>query len=137
MERLRRSSSDNVIFGVCGGIARYFQVDSVFIRIGFAILTIAGGSGLLIYLVMAVIMPKDDESPASGDPPGSIAAHTPDGDGGSRRAQGLAAVLIIAGAVLLLANLGAFSWLDWSIIWPLLLIGIGVLIIAQRYRSPS
>src|SRR5690606_23641274 len=95
MDRLRRSSTDKVLFGVCGGLANYFQIDPVLIRVGFVALTLAGGSGLLIYLVLAIIMPGDTD--VLGDPstPGSVAAH----DTASRRTQGLAAVLIIIGVV--------------------------------------
>ncbi|MEX2598437.1 MAG: PspC domain-containing protein, partial [Dehalococcoidia bacterium] len=126
-QRLRKSNTDSVIFGVCGGLGRYFQVDPVLIRIGFVVLTLAALSGALIYIVMAIVMPADDgtEPDASADP---------DSAAPGRRREGLAALLIIGGVVILLANLGAFSWLDWSTLWPLALVGIGVLIIAQRYR---
>ncbi|HZD79229.1 MAG TPA: PspC domain-containing protein, partial [Actinomycetota bacterium] len=45
---LRRSRSDRVIAGVCGGIGWYLGVDPVLIRIAFVVLTVAGGSGVLL-----------------------------------------------------------------------------------------
>lgn len=48
---LRRSRDDRVIGGVCGGLGRYLGVDPVLLRIAMVILAIAGGGGILIYLV--------------------------------------------------------------------------------------
>ena len=57
MERtLRKSNSDSMLFGVCGGIGEYFQVDSSIVRIVLALFTLLGGSGLLFYILAAVIM---------------------------------------------------------------------------------
>jgi phage shock protein C len=63
MKKLRRSSKDNKICGVCGGIAEFFGVDVTIVRILFLLFTLAGGSGILLYIAMAIIMPKPaDES---------------------------------------------------------------------------
>lgn len=58
MKKLRRSSKDNKICGVCGGIAEFFGVDATIVRILFVLFTLAGGSGILLYIAMAIIMPK-------------------------------------------------------------------------------
>ena len=60
MKKLYRSKSDRKLTGVCGGIAEYFDCDPTLIRIIYAALTIfsLGLPGVLIYFVMAVIMPK-------------------------------------------------------------------------------
>ncbi len=58
--KLVRAEDDKMVFGVCGGLARYFDIDSSLLRIIFAIFTILGiGSPILIYLVMAAILPRD------------------------------------------------------------------------------
>lgn len=57
MERtLRKSNSDSMVFGVCGGIGEYFNIDSSIVRIVLALFTLLGGSGLLFYILAAVIM---------------------------------------------------------------------------------
>lgn len=56
--RLTLSESDKKIAGVCGGIAEYFSVDPTLVRLVAVILALVGGSGLLIYLVAWLIMPK-------------------------------------------------------------------------------
>ena len=50
IKRLERSSSDRVIAGVAGGLGRYFDLNPSFFRIGFVVLTLLGGAGVLIYL---------------------------------------------------------------------------------------
>jgi len=57
-KKLYLSETDKKIFGVCGGIAEYFEIDSTPIRIGFLILLFGAGTGLLIYLICAVVIPK-------------------------------------------------------------------------------
>ena len=58
--RLTRSLSDKKIFGVCGGLARYFNVDPTIIRVIWAVLILVYGAGLLVYLRAALIMPVGD-----------------------------------------------------------------------------
>jgi len=59
--KLQKTTDDKVISGVCGGLARSFGMDSSILRIVFTICTILGvGSPILIYLVLAIIMPKDN-----------------------------------------------------------------------------
>ncbi len=56
----RRSQSNKVLLGVCGGIGGYLNVDPLIVRIIFAVAFFVGlGSPLLIYLILALVMPKD------------------------------------------------------------------------------
>jgi phage shock protein C len=54
--RLYRSDTDRVLGGVCGGLGEYFAVDPIWFRIGFVVLALGGGSGVLIYLLMWLIV---------------------------------------------------------------------------------
>ena len=60
--KLTRSSEDSLIAGVAGGLGRHLGIDPLAIRIGFVILTFAGGLGLLAYLICLAFMPSDDPS---------------------------------------------------------------------------
>jgi phage shock protein PspC (stress-responsive transcriptional regulator) len=62
MKTLRRSTTNRVIGGVCGGIAEYFNVDPVLIRLIFVILAIFGGAGIIAYIVALIIMPERSSS---------------------------------------------------------------------------
>lgn len=58
MKRLYRSDKDKVICGVCGGIAEYFDLDPTLVRLAWIILFALGGSGLIAYIIAAVIIPR-------------------------------------------------------------------------------
>jgi len=60
MKKLYRSHN-KVIAGVCGGIAEYFEIDPTVVRVGFALFSVAAGSGILAYIIAAVIMPEKPE----------------------------------------------------------------------------
>lgn len=60
-KKLFKSTSDKKICGVCGGIAEYFEFDSTIIRLGWILFTALGGSGIIAYIVAALVMPVDKE----------------------------------------------------------------------------
>jgi phage shock protein PspC (stress-responsive transcriptional regulator) len=57
--RLERSSSDKMLAGVCGGLGRYFELNPTAFRVGFVVLTLLGGAGVLVYLAAALVMPRE------------------------------------------------------------------------------
>lgn len=66
--RLRRSRTEVVIAGVCGGLADYFGVDPVIVRLVFALITLTTGIGFLAYPVLWLVMPKADSRGNTGAP---------------------------------------------------------------------
>lgn len=60
-KRLYKIEEGKKIDGVCGGIAEYFNIDPTLIRILWAVFTCCGGSGLVAYIICAVIMPTKSE----------------------------------------------------------------------------
>ena len=58
-KRLERSSSSRVIAGVSGGLGRYFDLNPTFFRVGFVVLTLLGGAGILIYLAAVLVLPDE------------------------------------------------------------------------------
>jgi phage shock protein C len=61
--QLRRSRADSMAGGVCGGLAEYSGIDSLLWRVGFVGLTIAGGAGIVVYLLLWVLMPAAPLAP--------------------------------------------------------------------------
>lgn len=57
--KLRRSSSNKMLAGVCSGIADFFGIDSTIVRLIWAVLICCYGTGLLLYIICAIIMPLD------------------------------------------------------------------------------
>ena len=59
IRRLQRSRSDRMLAGVSGGLARYFEIHPAVFRVGFVVLTLLGGAGVLIYAAAALVMPDE------------------------------------------------------------------------------
>lgn len=60
MKKLKKSSGDKVLSGVCGGLAEYFNLDSTLVRLAFVLAAVfAFGSPVLIYLILFFVMPSD------------------------------------------------------------------------------
>jgi phage shock protein C len=152
--RLERSTANKVIAGVCGGIAEYLQIDPTLVRVFFVIATLmTAGLGFLGYLVLLVMMPLPGKpapfvttgaaAASAGDPTatsGDSTVVTPptarieDPMTAERRRATFGYFLVALGVVFLLANLGAFRSVRWDLVWPLVFVGAGVLLLAQRVR---
>ena len=65
---LRRSTTDKKISGVAGGLADHLGLDPTLVRAGFAVSILFSGAGLLAYLVMMVLVPRDDAMPTGAHP---------------------------------------------------------------------
>ena len=57
MRRLHRSQNDRILFGVCGGLGEYFDVDPTIIRLIWAVAVVFGGTGILLYIIAVLLMP--------------------------------------------------------------------------------
>lgn len=113
--RLYRSQKDRVIAGVCGGLGHYFNVDPVLVRIGFIALALAAGVGVLVYLLLAIILPE-------ARPEEDVA-----GEGTAGSSQGrliFGGLFILIGAYLLLREI--IPWFSGQIIWGVILIALGL-----------
>jgi signal transduction histidine kinase/phage shock protein PspC (stress-responsive transcriptional regulator) len=112
-----RSRRDRVITGVAGGLAERLGVDSVLIRLGFVVLTLAGGVGLALYLILFAVGREDTEAPE------------PLRRGGGRQ-RTIATILVLAGALLVLRSLRL--WFGDALVWPAALAAVGSAIIWVR-----
>ena len=57
-KRLYRSKKEKMIAGVCGGMAEYFNIDPTLIRLGWVLFCAMGGSGIVAYIIAAIIIPE-------------------------------------------------------------------------------
>jgi phage shock protein C len=139
--RLQRGRRDRVVFGVCSGLGDYFSVDPVIVRLAFVLFTLAGGAGILAYIVLAIVLPEEAatpgadftrpsiDAPRDADAPAGVPAAPAD----VRRNQNLAGLILIGLGLVFLANtLGWFGWFGWQYLWPLVLVGIGLAILLRR-----
>lgn len=63
VRKLYRSRTNRQVAGVCGGLAEHFNLDATLIRVLFVVLAVLGGSGILIYVAMWIIVPQEPAGP--------------------------------------------------------------------------
>ena len=132
--RLHRSQDDRFLFGVAGGLAEYFDIEPVLVRVGWVLLTIAtAGIAALAYIVMAIFMPDNG---GQRDHPDSVVESDPynDTSKGYIARNILGVGLIVAGMIILLQNLGVFGSIPWGIVWPVAISLLGVVILLPSIR---
>ena len=145
--RLYRCYHDHKIAGVSSGLAEYLDIDVTLIRILFLVSIFFGGLGLLLYIVMALLVPMEPAESAVPAPdansPEAVIGHrhaTGGGTGGTGLgATFLGIVLVLGGGLALLdAMVPAFG--DGRFWWPAFILGLGIVIIAmavQRRQNQS
>lgn len=62
-KKLYRSFTDRRLAGVCGGIGEYFNIDPTVIRLAWVLFSLMGGSGLLAYVLAALLIPENPDAP--------------------------------------------------------------------------
>jgi phage shock protein C len=152
-KKLYRSRQDRVIAGVAGGLAEYFEIDSTLVRIIILILAIWGGFGILLYIIGAIVIPeapnknselKGKEDNPKKDSKEQIVESRVGSDRKESVKDGLdfkkmsgeqifGTIILALGVIFLLeAFIPGFSF---SKLWPLVLVGIGLWLIASRGRE--
>ncbi len=147
--RLTRSTTNRVIGGVCGGLGEYLGIDAGLVRIFFVLLGIGRGVGVLIYLLLWLLIPREDVETAAATE-ATIRAGADEMAERARTAGSefreawardshplLVAIgvgLIILGGLALLEALHItwLWWLSFDTLWPVLLIVAGLVIILRR-----
>ena len=119
--RLRRSKSERVIAGVCGGLGRYFGVDPVWFRLVFIILAIGGGAGVLFYVIAWIAIPEE----------GADTVRFSGSDLGTRGPLIAGVILVGVGLLFLADNLA--PWFN-QFMWPaaVMAAGLGLIYTGRR-----
>ncbi|HCY77617.1 MAG TPA: stress-responsive transcriptional regulator [Ignavibacteriales bacterium] len=143
-KKLYRSVTDKMLGGVCGGLAEYFAIDPVIVRLIFVLAVIFGGSGILAYIILWIIIPQKPYiiTPYNTNPPSGSSQPESDekksentqvnmnamnNNTQNNRSIYAGAFLILLGGIFLLDNfIPHFHFGDF---WPLILIGLGLAII--------
>jgi len=130
--RLHRSRTDTIVGGVAAGLASYLNTDPALVRIAWAILVpVTAGAALVAYVVAWIVVPEAPET--VGDI--STAAQGPNSE--PARSDGRAGIVVGVGLVLIGLWFLLREYLpdfDWSLVWPLVIVGIGVLILVSSMR---
>jgi len=149
--RLYRSRTNSMVAGVCGGLGQYLRIDSTLVRLFFILLALGSGVGVVAYLLLWVLIPREGQGEAgspetvrSGAEEIAERARTLGGDLGRNlsspdpRALALIGIaLVVLGGVFLLKALDLpwLHWLSFDALWPLLLIAAGVVLIWRRAKG--
>ncbi len=142
LKRLYRSKEDKIIAGVCGGIAEYFNIDPVWIRLTAVLLLFADGIGLILYILAWILVPSNpaqkEGKKTKAEKIVERAAHKKDKASSEEHANkrkphllfGL--IFIFLGITLTMKNL--FSWFDFRYIWSLAILAFGIYLLVGRSR---
>jgi phage shock protein PspC (stress-responsive transcriptional regulator)/predicted membrane protein len=126
-KELHRSRDDRLLAGVSGGLGSYFDISPNFFRVGFAILTLVGGAGILLYLAAALVIPEEGRTD-------SIAAEALKR---YRERPWLLVGVALVGIAFLSLVAQADLWPDSGFAWTLLVVGVITIAIAQRGRGET
>jgi phage shock protein C len=141
-----------MVAGICGGLGEYLDIDPTIVRVVFIALVLANGMGVLAYLAMWLIVPEEGETaaPATAETAKAgaeqMAQKAQEVSGGVKQAidgrsmePALIAgiVLIVLGVFFMLQNLNVW-WLGWvtgKVLWPAVLIAIGLVLLLRRGKG--
>lgn len=131
--RLTRSRTNRVFAGICGGMGEYLDVDPTVIRVLWIVLSLLGGSGIILYILAYLIIP-DSPAGATGTTPAAGHAFASVG-------YVIGVFLVVMGVAILFDNLEIFSWRHWwhlseDFLLPTVIIIAGVALILRR-RAPD
>lgn len=139
-KRLYRSREDRVIAGVCGGLAEYFNLDPSLVRLIWALVAIAGGVGIPLYILAWILVPEAPARWVEVTPPG--AAPAPGGETGpvrppeasprAHRTRWAGMILLLIGGMFLADNL--LPWVNVGRFWPVILIVVGAALLVRGRR---
>jgi phage shock protein C len=130
-----------MLFGVAGGLAHYFGIDASIVRLVWVLLFFAAGTGILLYIVAAVVIPEEPAGYVAGTPGSGSDPAAPGGEPAPYVARDLGNGPIILGVVLVLVGawllIQRFIDIDGRDVWPIALVVIGgaLLLGAMRGRG--
>lgn len=148
-KKLYRSRTDYVVAGVAGGLAQFLEIDSTIVRLIFVALSLGGGSGILIYIILALVIPREpgvevkvDRGKKVREIAADVGARTKDlveevkqnqqetGEEKRRAGSALGIGLVILGILLLINKLVPIH-LEGDWFWPVVLVGLGIYLLIK------
>ncbi|MFH1207757.1 MAG: PspC domain-containing protein [Patescibacteria group bacterium] len=124
-KKLYRARTNKMIAGVCAGLASYLNVDVTIVRIIFVAIALADGIGILIYLILAIVLPLEPEGSPTVVPPQTNAWL-------ANKRNLVAVILIIVGLVALLNQFAQWPWWNLHLFWPAILVIFGIYLIIKK-----
>lgn len=142
IKKLYRSKKDRILFGVCGGLAEYFKVDAIILRVLFVILILIDGIGVILYLILAIVVPEEGVTEKRSmkkaveemsEKAKNLAKKIKEKKYRSGAAKNiLGAAIAAVGLIILFEEIFPMHWLSWNIIWAAFVVFIGFYIIFKN-----
>ena len=134
-KRLYRSRTQKVLGGVAGGLAEYFNIDVILMRLLFVAIVLAGGSGVLIYIILWIVVPLEpydhlEKKIEYERTLGNQSSKNAKEQKSNNRTFIIGVSLILLGLIFLLNSL--FPYLFSRDLWPVVLIFIGIMILVNE-----
>jgi phage shock protein PspC (stress-responsive transcriptional regulator) len=131
-KKLYRSRKDKVIAGVCGGIADYFNIDPVWIRLAAVLLVLADGVGIIFYILAWILVPQNpNQKDTKNTSAEEVVEKIKTGKVQKRNSTPvLGIIILIIGIGLLMKNI--FSWFKFSYVWPAGVIILGLYLLVGK-----
>ena len=142
--KLYRSVSNRMVGGVSGGLGAYLNIDPIFIRLLFVLIFFGTDFGFILYLLLWILIPEEGKDYGFKDDSFSDRVKSMGSDVQQAVTQPhpqsgliLGAGLIIIGGILFLdrLNFSWLSWMDFDILWPLILIAGGIVLLIRARQK--
>ncbi len=148
-KKLYRSIKNRYVGGVCGGLADYFNVDVVIIRLLFFVALVIGGGGLLAYIILWIVVPEEpatryynarqnyEDDEREEKPPYEESHPNPESASEQSRKGNLIGglILVVIGVLFLINNF--VTDIDFGDLWPVLLIIAGIVVLFNSVSTKS
>ena len=143
-----------MIAGVCGGIAEYFKIDPILVRLLTVLVVLLGGAGVVAYIIAWIVIPKnpDQVSDEAFEERENIKEKVKKGakevikevkehfeseepsHKSEKNRRILGGIIVIAIGLTFLLN-SLFPWVSWGKLWPVILIAVGITIMIQAFKK--
>jgi phage shock protein C len=145
-KKLVRTNKGKVLAGICSGLGSYFSLDPTLVRLIFVVITVFGGSGIILYLILWLIIPSEKSSGELTDENikenakemkvmfgalgrgAKVFAHTQN----TRYLIGI--TLLVLGILWTLSNFGYFQYISFTKLWPLALIILAFALLRENRK---
>lgn len=140
-KKLYRSEKEKIIAGVAGGLGEYFDIDPVIVRIVFILLTLLHGAGIIIYIALALVVPRQGAEEKLKEVAEGVEKGTEKLISKMRKqkwmkpSRAIGIIALAAGVIVILTRYFPSSWFRWDVFWAVVLIVMGVYLLLRKKQN--
>ncbi|MEI7620247.1 MAG: PspC domain-containing protein [Candidatus Falkowbacteria bacterium] len=145
IKKFYRSRTDRIIWGVCGGLGEYFGVDSTLIRIAFILLAFGSGVGVMLYIILALLVPNSPEEKIKASEKVDVLAEEL-GDSAKKisdemkknsdhHTRNIIGLIILTLGVAMLLKEAFHLYINWGLIYPFMIVLLGLYLLDSYNKN--